>query len=102
MELQPNPLVNPNPSVHTMVDNHPKLAPMYRILLHNDDVNDMHHVVEALRQVFQFSPQQCVSIMLEAHNSGVALCKTAPLEHAEFYQGQLQALSLIATIEPED
>jgi ATP-dependent Clp protease adaptor protein ClpS len=100
--LQPNPLVNPNPTTTTMVDNRPQLAPMYRVLLHNDDVNDMMHVVSALRQVFGFSPQQCIAIMLEAHNSGVALCKTEPMEHAELHQEQMQALSLTSTIEPEE
>ena len=95
--LKQNPLVTPG----TVVDNRPRLAPLYHVFLHNDDVNDMGHVVLSLRKVFQFSPQQCVSVMLEAHNSGVALCRTEPLEHAELHQEQLQALSLVSTIEPE-
>ena len=98
--LQPNPFANPDPS--TVLDNRPRLAPLYRVLLHNDDMNTMDHVVEALRRVFQFSPQQCIAIMLEAHHSGVALCKTEPMEHAELHQEQLQAFSLTATIEPEE
>jgi len=101
-ELQPNPLVNPNPTTTTMVDNRPKLASMYRVLLHDDDVNDMGQVVESLRQVFQFAPEQCISIMMEAHNSGVALCTVEYLEHAELHQEQLHALALTSTIEPED
>lgn len=79
-----------------------KLFPLYRCLIHNDDVNDMTHVVESLRRVFQFSSQQCISIMMEAHNSGVALCKTESLEHAEFHQEQLQSFGLTSTIEPEE
>ena len=91
------PGLNPNVGVEEQT----RLTPMYKVLLHNDSVNDMVHVVHALNKVFQFSPQQCVSIMLEAHESGVSLCKTEPLEHAELHQEQLQSLSLTATIEPE-
>lgn len=100
--LKPNPLVDPSPNRTTALDNRPKLAPMYRVLLDNDDVNEMLYVVDCLRRVFQFSPQQCIAIMMEAHNSGVALCKTEPLEHAEFHQNQLQALGLTASIEVEE
>lgn len=77
-----------------------KLLPLYRVLLHNDDVNDMPHVTSVLMRVFRFDSKKSLHIMLEAHSSGVALCTTEPKEHAEFHQEQLQAYSLIATIEP--
>jgi len=85
------------PEVHSNT----KLLPPYKVLLHNDDVNDMNHVVNALVSVFGFTEAECVLIMLEAHKSGCALCKTTTMEAAEFYQEQLQAHSLTATIEPE-
>jgi len=75
--------------------------PMYKVLLHNDDNNSMEHVVFSLQEVFKFDVQKCVSIMLEAHQSDVALCKTEPKEHAEMHQEMLEALSLISTIEPD-
>lgn len=77
-----------------------KLLPMYKVILHNDDVNSMHHVVGAIKDVFGFEAQKCVSLMLEAHNNGLALCKIEPLEHAEFHREKLQSYSLTATIEP--
>ena len=75
--------------------------PRYKVLLHNDDVNSMEHVVKALRQVFRFELEECVRIMLEAHDQGVALCAVEPLEQAELHRDQLVSFSLVATIEPE-
>ena len=77
------------------------VMPLYRVLLHNDDVNSMEHVVKALRQVFKFEEQECVRIMIEAHSNGIALCTVEPLEQAELHRDQLRAFSLAATIEPE-
>lgn len=75
--------------------------PRYKVLLHNDDVNTMEHVVRALMRVFKFERAACERIMLEAHNNGAALCTVEPLEQAELHRDQLTALSLAATIEQE-
>jgi ATP-dependent Clp protease adaptor protein ClpS len=79
-----------------------KIAPRYRVLLHNDDSNSMEHVVETLMQVVSGMPQpQAVDIMMEAHTNGCALVITCVMEHAEFYCEGLQSKGLISTIEPE-
>jgi len=83
-------------------DTSKKLMPLYRVLLHNDDVNDMEHVIESIIEVFSFEFEKAIQIMTEAHETGVALCKIEPLELAELHKEQLQALSLTATIEPEN
>ncbi len=75
--------------------------PLYKVLLHNDDLNTMDHVVRSLMQVFKFERQVCERIMFEAHRNGVALCTVEPLEQAELHRDQLQSFSLMATIEPE-
>jgi ATP-dependent Clp protease adaptor protein ClpS len=77
------------------------IMPRYKVLLHNDDVNSMEHVVKALRQVFKFGMEECVRIMIEAHQNGLALCTVEPLEQAELHRDQLISFSLVATIEPE-
>ena len=44
-------------------------SPKYKVLLHNDPVNSMEYVTNALREVVpQLSEQDAISIMLEAHN----------------------------------
>jgi ATP-dependent Clp protease adaptor protein ClpS len=77
------------------------LIPLYRVLLHNDDVNSMERVVKALMRVFKFEQPECERIMMEAHRNGVALCAVEPLEQAELHRDQLASFSLIATIEKE-
>jgi ATP-dependent Clp protease adaptor protein ClpS len=90
------------PSVNRGVEEKAKLTPLYRVLLHNDDVNTMDHVASSLMEVFSIDQNEAITIMLEAHESGVALCRVEPMEHAEFHQERLQSLSLTATIEPEN
>ncbi len=93
----PKPAVKPL----TVVRDRKQLFPRYKVLLHNDDVNDMEHVVRALMKVFRFDRAESERIMMVAHREGVALCTVEPLEQAEFHRDQLTALSLISTIEPE-
>ncbi len=77
-----------------------KLLPPYKVLLHNDDVNSMDHVVRSLlRSVPRLSRAQAIRIMLEAHQTGVALVITCPLEQAELYRERLESCGLTATIE---
>ena len=80
-----------------------KLAPRYRVLLHNDQFNSMEYVVQVLlTTVPSLTQPQAVSIMMEAHTSGVALVITCALEHAEFYSETLKENGLTSTIEPEE
>ena len=80
-----------------------KLAPRYRVLLHNDDFNSMEYVVQTLIQtVPSITQPQAVDIMMEAHTNGMALVITCAQEHAEFYCETLQNHGLISTIEPDE
>jgi ATP-dependent Clp protease adaptor protein ClpS len=45
---------------------------------------------------------QAVSIMMEAHQSGIALVITCAQEHAEFYCETLKNHGLTSTIEPDE
>jgi ATP-dependent Clp protease adaptor protein ClpS len=80
-----------------------KIAPRYRVLLHNDDFNPMEYVVQVLiTTVPNLTQPQAVNIMMEAHNSGTALVITCALEHAEFYCETLNNHGLTSTIEPDE
>lgn len=80
-----------------------KLAPRYRVLLHNDDYNSMEYVVQTLLQtVPSLTQPQAVDIMMEAHTNGVALVITCAQEHAEFYCDTLRSHGLSSTIEPDE
>jgi len=80
-----------------------KIAPRYRVLLHNDDFNPMEYVVQVLiTTVPNLTQPQAVNIMMEAHNSGTALVITCEQEHAEFYCETLNNHGLTSTIEPDE
>ncbi len=70
------------------------------MILHNDDVNSMDHVVHALlSSVPELSGEHAAEIMLEAHSNGQAEVVSCPLEHAELYRDRLESFGLTATIE---
>ena len=80
-----------------------KKSPKYKVLLHNDPVNSMEYVANSLREVLpQLSEQDAISIMLEAHNTGVGLIIVCDLEPAEFYAESLRSKGLTTSIEQED
>jgi ATP-dependent Clp protease adaptor protein ClpS len=81
---------------HTLRD----LMPMYAVILHNDDVNPMDFVVQALlKSVPDLSQEDAVRIMLEAHNEGKAVVIVCPLEPAELYRDRIRSFTLGCTIE---
>ncbi len=84
-----------------VLEQHTTHVPRYRVLVHNDDVNSMDHVVNTLMRVFRFERAVCEVIMLKAHQEGVALCAIEPLEQAELHRDQLISYSLVSTIEKE-
>jgi ATP-dependent Clp protease adaptor protein ClpS len=72
----------------------------YQVILHNDDVNSMDHVVRSLlRSVPGLSTEKAVDIMMEAHNTGRAVVIVCPIELAELVRDRLQTCGLTATIE---
>ncbi|MBD1923928.1 ATP-dependent Clp protease adapter ClpS [Microcoleus sp. FACHB-831] len=80
-----------------------KIAPRYRVLLHNDDFNPMEYVVQVLMTtVPSITQPQAVNIMMEAHTNGLALVITCAQEHAEFYSETLNNHGLTSTIEPDE
>lgn len=85
-----------------------RLAPLYRVLIHNDDVTPMDFVVRVLSEIFRLDRARSVDVMFEAHHRGVAHVVTEPLERAEFHVDQARSLSrarkypLTFTIERED
>ncbi|MBI5824850.1 MAG: ATP-dependent Clp protease adaptor ClpS [Chloroflexi bacterium] len=60
-----------------------ELEPLYRILIHNDDVTPMDFVVEVLKQIFFLSNDRAAEIMLVAHIKGTAYVQSLPRMEAE-------------------
>ena len=79
-----------------------KLLPPYKVILFNDDHNDMDYVVVVLLRLINHLTQSAAEeIMLTAHLTGSAVVIVCPKESAEYYQECLLGYGLTATIEPE-
>ena len=102
--------MTPKEAVQTVpeTDAETRLTPMYRVLIHNDDVTPMDFVVRVLRSIFSLDESRAMDVMFEAHHTGVAHVVTEPLERAEFHVEQARSLSrgrgwpLTFSIEPEE
>ena len=74
--------------------------PPYHVVLHNDDVNEMGHVVRSLlASVPELGTERAMEIMIETHLRGRANVIACPLERAELYRDRLESFGLTATIE---
>jgi ATP-dependent Clp protease adaptor protein ClpS len=80
----------------------PQQLPPYKVLLHNDDVNDVEHVVHTIVALTPLNTEDAVIRTLEAHETGVALLLTTHKERAELYREQFQSKGLTVTIEPAE
>lgn len=85
-----------------------RLAPRWKVILHDDPVTTMDFVVDLLRTLFHKPQAEAVRLMYEVHNSGSAIVAITSLERAELYCEQVQSLArprgfpLAATLEPAD
>jgi len=80
-----------------------KILPPYKVILFNDDYNEMLYVVAVLlRAIDNLSQQEAENIMLTAHLTGSAVVVVCPKETAEYYQERLLSYGLTATIEPDE
>jgi ATP-dependent Clp protease adaptor protein ClpS len=80
----------------------PQMLPPWKVLLHNDDENDMLFVVEAIVSLTPLNQEAATVRTLEAHQSGLSLLLVTHKERAELYQEQFQSKGLTVTIEPAE
>jgi ATP-dependent Clp protease adaptor protein ClpS len=80
----------------------PALLPPWKVLLHNDEKNEMLFVIRAICDLTPLNREAALTRMLEAHKSGVALLLVTHKERAELYVDQFQSMGLTVSIEPEN
>ncbi len=80
----------------------PRHLPPYRVLLHNDDVNEIHQVIAWITELTPLAHPQAAQVTLEADVRGVSLVLVTHRELAELYRDQLRTKRLTVTIEPQD
>ena len=80
----------------------PQMMPPWKVLLHNDDKNDMTFVVNTVVELTPLNEQDAELRTVEAHQTGVSLLLTTHKERAELYQEQFTSKGLVVTIEPAE
>ncbi|HEY1685101.1 MAG TPA: ATP-dependent Clp protease adaptor ClpS [Tepidisphaeraceae bacterium] len=78
----------------------PTPLPPWKVLLHNDNKNDVPYVIETIVQLTPLGEQTAKLRTLEAHTAGVSLLLSTHKERAELYREQFQSKGLTVTIEP--
>jgi ATP-dependent Clp protease adaptor protein ClpS len=80
----------------------PEMLPPWKVLLHNDDKNDVVHVVESIVELTPLNIHDAKLRTEEAHKTGVSLLLVTHKERAELYKEQFESKSLTVTIEPAE
>ena len=80
----------------------PQPMPPWKVLLHNDDKNDIGFVVKTVMELTPLDESEAKRRTDEANETGVALLLTTHKERAELYQEQFTSKGLTVTIEPAE
>jgi ATP-dependent Clp protease adaptor protein ClpS len=80
----------------------PGMLPPYKVLLHNDDKNDIRFVVRTIVELTPLNEQEAKQRTEEANDTGLSLLLTTHKERAELYQDQFTSKGLTVTIEPAE
>jgi ATP-dependent Clp protease adaptor protein ClpS len=75
--------VTPEIEIIEELEDETELEPLYRVIIHNDDVTPMDFVVNVLKTYFYLSNPKATEIMMTAHFSGMAYVQTLPKSEAE-------------------
>jgi ATP-dependent Clp protease adaptor protein ClpS len=76
--------------------------PPWKVLLHNDDVNDFEHVIVTILKLTPLNEAEAIERTIEAHERGLALLLVTGRERAELYVEQFASCKLTVTCEPAD
>ena len=93
--------------------NKTEYAPLYHVILHDDNTHSFEYVIRMLGQLFGMSIEKAFKHAEEVHTTGVTILDTTTLERAELKRDQIKAFgpdphlaeskgSMYASIEPAD
>ena len=97
------------PEIETTENQQQEIAyePLYRVIIHNDDVTPMDFVVHILKTIFYLGNDRASEIMLTAHINGNAYVQTLAKPEAEkringaHFESNNAGYPLKFTMEPE-
>ena len=77
-----------------------RLAPPWKVIVHNDPITLMSYVTMVLQRLFAYDYAEAYSLMMEVHQKGRAIVWTGARERAEVYLQKLHGHHLLASVEP--
>jgi ATP-dependent Clp protease adaptor protein ClpS len=95
------------PEIEFIEETETELEPLYRVILHNDDVTPMDFVVHVLTSIFCLFQPDAMDVMQTAHVKGAAYVRTLPKAEAEkrinkaHFAAGLEGYPLHFSLEPE-
>ncbi|HEY3321789.1 MAG TPA: ATP-dependent Clp protease adaptor ClpS [Planctomycetota bacterium] len=106
-----SPVMPAKPDLDVSTTERTSLAPLYHVILHDDNTHTYHYVVAMLMELFGKSHERAYQHACEVDTTGVTIVETTNLERAELKRDQIQAYgadplsadsrgSMSATIEP--
>jgi len=82
-------------------------GPLYRVIIHNDDITPMDFVIDILITIFDLPTANAAYVMYTAHLNGNAYVQTLPKPEAQrrihkaHFAARLKGYPLKFTMEPE-
>lgn len=82
------------------------LEPLYKVIIHNDDVTPFDFVIHILEKIFGLAQPEAELVTVIAHTTGLALVTTLPKTEAQkrvgkaHFAASLEGYPLHFTIEP--
>jgi len=95
------------PRIHEDAQAETSEAPLYRVIIHNDNITPMDFVTHILITIFLLPDANAAYIMYTAHLKGTAYVQTLPKAEAQkrigkaHFAAALKAYPLHFTMEPE-
>ena len=71
------------PEIEIIEETDTELEPLYRVIIHNDNITPMDFVVHVLKTIFFLANNRAAEIMFTAHIYGNAYVQTLPKGEAE-------------------
>ena len=97
----------PIPRIHEGEQEETAEGPLYRVIIHNDNITPMDFVIHILITIFLIPDANAAYIMYTAHLKGTAYVQTLPKPEADkrinkaHFAAAMQSYPLQFTLEPE-
>jgi ATP-dependent Clp protease adaptor protein ClpS len=95
------------PEIQIIEETETELEPLYRVIIHNDDITPMDFVINILFTIFMIPNPAAMHIMYTAHLHGSAYVQTLPKPEARkrinnaHFVASIKGYPLKFTMEPE-